>query len=223
MATRVPVVTLLLLMLGASLGARTGFAAPAEGVDYRRLAAPVADTERDRVSVLVFFRYGCDVCASVAPALDTYARQRPADVDLVYVPVIANPQDVGPARLYYTLQALGLAERLQSRIYRDVLDPKLRLDLNDKAAVLAWAGRQPGLDPTAFAKTYESFGVEVKLKGAAREPVRHPGGSLPNVFVDGRYQLQPGSWPPLMTDGPEYVRFLELMNTVVGLARMAAR
>jgi thiol:disulfide interchange protein DsbA len=201
----------------------SGFAAPVEGVEYFRLAEPVADTNPDRVSVLVFFRYGCQVCATVAPALDAYAGQRQADVDVVYVPVLANERDAGPARLYYTLQALGLAERLQSRVYRDVLDGQPRLDLNDKAAVLAWAGRQPEVDAAAFARAYESFGVTARLQGAAAENARHPGGNLPNVFVDGRYRLEPGSWSPLLTDGPDYPRFLGLMNAVVERARTTPR
>jgi protein dithiol oxidoreductase (disulfide-forming) len=216
-------VAVLLLLLGVGPGGGSTMAAPVEGVEYFRLVEPVADTNPDRVSVLVFFRYGCKVCATVTPALDAYARQRPADVDVVYVPVLANERDAGPARLFYTLQAQGLAERLQSRVYRDVLDGQPRLDLNDKAAVLAWAGRQPEVDATAFARAYDSFGVSTRLKGALAENARHPGGNLPNVFVDGRYRLEPGSWYPLLTDGPDYPRFLALMNAVVTLARTPAR
>jgi thiol:disulfide interchange protein DsbA len=212
-----------LLLLGAGLVPGSAFTAPVEGVEYFRLAKPVADTNPDRISVLVFFRYACTVCATVAPALDAYAGQRPADVDVVYVPVLANERDVGPARLYYTLQAMGLAERLQSRVYRDVLDGQPRLDLNDTAAVLAWAGRQPEVNAAGFAKAYESFGVNTRLQGALAENARHPGGNLPNVFVDGRYRLEPGSWYPLLTDGPDYPRFLALMTAVVALARTPAR
>lgn len=209
------------LLLACLLGGRVASAAPVEGYDYSTLAERVPDTTPGRVGVVVFFRYGCQVCATVAPALTAFARQHPGDVDLVYVPVAATERDLGPARLYYTLRALGLAERLEARVYRDVLDPAVRLDLNDPAAVIAWVRRQPGIDPAAFARAYDSFGVGQQLQGAVREFARHPGGGLPAVFVDGRYLVSPGSWPPLLTDGPDYRRFRELMNTVVAMARAA--
>jgi thiol:disulfide interchange protein DsbA len=198
-------------------------AAAVEGVDYRRLAKPVADGVPERIEVIVLFRYGCRICQTVAPALAAFAGQLPPDVNLSYVPVINGESDLGPARLHYTLEALGAAERLRMTVYRDLQDPKLRLNANDREAVFAWAARQPGLDAAAFAKVWTSFGVESRLPQARQRTLRYPGSGLPAVFVDGRFLVEPGSWPPLMRDErPGYPRFRALMNDVIGMARQTA-
>jgi thiol:disulfide interchange protein DsbA len=110
--------------------------------DYR-LIAPQPVTTGDRIEVIEFFWYGCPYCYELQPPLDAWLRRKPPDVAFRRIPAVFRPTWVPHARIYYTLEALGAAERLHRAVYDGHHIDRLATD--DAEAMADWAARH-GLD-----------------------------------------------------------------------------
>jgi len=137
-----------------------------------------------QIIVVEFFWYGCPHCSDMHPRLKAWAQRQPADVTLVYQPVVARDRWEGGARMHFTLLALGEQQRLADALYEATqLDG---LDLNDEAAMLGWAERQ-GLDRQRFAAAYGSPQVQRQVAEARSVAERYQLRGVPALVVDGRY------------------------------------
>jgi len=157
---------------------------PVAGRDYLQIepAQPVAGD--GQIVVVEFFWYGCPHCSDMHPRLKAWAQRQPADVTLVYQPVVARDLWEGGARMHFTLLALGEQQRLADALYEATqLDG---LDLNDEAAMLGWAERQ-GLDRQRFAAAYGSPQVQRQVAEARNVAERYQLRGVPALVVDGRY------------------------------------
>ena len=91
----------------ALLCANQTFAEPELGKDYKILST-IQPTHKDgKIEVLEFFFYGCSHCFKMHPAISTWAKKLPKDVEFVYVPTIFNNAWEPMARTYYTLEFVG--------------------------------------------------------------------------------------------------------------------
>lgn len=154
------------------------------GRDYALIepAQPVA--VGGRIVVVEFFWYGCPHCSDMHPRLKAWAQRQPADVALVYQPVIARDRWEGGARMHFALDALGEQRRLADAVFEATqLDG---LDLNDEAVMLDWAARQ-GLDRQRFAAAYRSPDVQRQVDEARGVAERYGLRGVPAFVVDGRY------------------------------------
>jgi thiol:disulfide interchange protein DsbA len=170
----------------AALGVLSGCASTelVAGRDFVQIepAQPVA--EGGRIVVVEFFWYGCPHCSDMHPRLKAWAQRQPADVALVYQPVVARDRWEGGARMHFTLQALGEQERLADALFEAT---QLEgLDLNDEAVMLGWAERQ-GLDRQRFAAAYRSPPVQRQVDEARSVAERYQLRGVPALVVDGRY------------------------------------
>jgi thiol:disulfide interchange protein DsbA len=157
---------------------------PVVGRDYALVepAQPVA--VGGRIVVVEFFWYGCPHCSDMHPRLKAWAQRQPADVALVYQPVIARDRWEGGARMHFALEALGEQQRLADAIFEATqLDG---LDLNDEAVMLDWAARQ-GLDRQRFAAACRSPEVQRQVDEARGVAERYGLRGVPAFVVDGRY------------------------------------
>lgn len=111
-------------------GAQALQAAPVELQDYVRLErpVPVAPAAGKKIELIEFFWYGCPHCNALEPVLERWARRLPTDVNLRFVPVGFTPNHRAAQRMYYALQAAGLAERLHAKVYAHLHETEGRLD-----------------------------------------------------------------------------------------------
>ena len=80
----------LLPLLGMMLmPAGTALAEFNEGIEYKRLAAPVATSDPKKVEVVELFWYGCPHCYHLEPDMKKWLKNKPANV--VFVRVCAGP------------------------------------------------------------------------------------------------------------------------------------
>ncbi|MCX8018183.1 MAG: thiol:disulfide interchange protein DsbA/DsbL, partial [Rhodocyclaceae bacterium] len=135
-----------------------------EGKHYTRLQMPQPTEAAGKVEVIEFFWYGCPHCADFEPLLKNWLKQLPADVAFRKVPAVFNPTWGEGARLYYTLEALGLVERLNDAVFDAMVKQRLRLD-NEKV-LYEWIAKQ-GVDTKKFAEMYKSFAIDGKVRRAA--------------------------------------------------------
>ncbi len=172
------------LMGTASAWAQQAFRS---GKDYITLERPVAtEAGSGKIEVLEFFWYSCPHCNQFEPAFEQWVKNAPKDVVVRRVPVAFRDDFVPQQRLYYTLEAMNLVEKMHIRVFTAIHGEKLML--NSDAAVLAWAEKQ-GIDKVKFAETYKSFGVATKAKRAVQLQNDFKIEGVPSLGVAGRFYI----------------------------------
>lgn len=183
---RVSVISSGFAMLAAIIFAGAALAAdPAvEGTDFKRLPKPLAVETGKQIEVAEFFWYRCPHCNQLEPGLKAWAKNLPTDTKLRLVPTVFNDNWLPGAKIYYTLQEMGVLDKLHGKVFEAY--HKEALNLNDDAQLMAWVKRQ-GLNEAAFQNAYRSFSVQTKaMKGATAARAAGLDG-VPALLVDGKY------------------------------------
>ena len=178
-----------MLAITAWLGHTSGWAQQAfrSGKDYITLERPVTtEAGNGKIEVLEFFWYSCPHCNQFEPAFEQWAKNAPKDVVVRRVPVAFRDDFVPQQRLYYTLEAMNLVDKMHLRVFTAIHGEKLML--NSDAAVLAWADKQ-GIDRAKFEQAYKSFGVATKSKRAVQLQNDFKIEGVPSLGVAGRYYI----------------------------------
>ena len=95
---------------------------PEAGRDYRTVTPAVGKVPAGKVEVVEFFWYGCPFCRKFEPRLKAWYAQQARDLSLRIVHPAPNDGWQPAAKLYFSLQELGLAERLNQDIYGAIVD-----------------------------------------------------------------------------------------------------
>ena len=180
----------------------TGAAQPVEGKDYVRLKNPQPVESGKKVEVIEFFSYGCPHCADLEPTLDPWLAKLPSDVEFRRVPVIFQPRWEPLAKIYYTLDAMGVESRLSPEVFKAIHGAGLPL-YQDKA-FFDWAAAH-GLDRAKVQDVYNSFGVNSKFNRAKALVQAYNIQSVPTVVVDGKYVTSE------RLQHPEYPRVIDAL------------
>ncbi|WP_085317077.1 thiol:disulfide interchange protein DsbA/DsbL [Derxia lacustris] len=176
------------LPLAASLPALAQ-PAPVEGRDYRRVdpQQPVG-TPAGKIELMDFFWYGCPHCYDFLPALDAWIAHKPADVVIKRAPVAFDPRAEIHTRLYYSLEALGEADRLHDVVFNAM--HRDHVVLNSPEAIADFVAKQ-GIDRKKWTDTFNSFGVQAKTQNQRRVVDAWKIEGTPSVGLGGRYLTAP--------------------------------
>ena len=179
-----------LASLFAPLLATAAAAAPlTAGIDYAEVSPQPTDSP-GKVEVVEFFWYGCPHCYDLEPALEAWVKKLPKDVVFKRVPAAFNEQWAIAGRVYYTLDAIGEAERLHRALFDAIHRDHLRITSESEMA--DWLKKQ-NVDVAKYAAAYKSFAVDSRLKRAVQllEGYRIDGkpaiDGVPALVVQGRY------------------------------------
>ena len=178
-----------MLSAATTLGSAAAWAQQAfkSGKDYITLERPVAtEAGAGKVEVLEFFWYSCPHCNAFEPGFAQWVKNAPKDVVVRRVPVAFREDFAPQQRLYYTLEAMDLIEKMHGRVFTAIHGEKLLL--NTDASILAWAEKQ-GIDKTKFTETYKSFGVATKTKRAVQLQNDFKIEGVPSLGVAGRFYI----------------------------------
>lgn len=142
-----------------------------------------------RIEVVEFFWYGCPHCHNLQPALESWLKRKPADVDLRRVPAVFRESWAAHARVFYTLEALGEVERLHQSVYRALHVNREPLGTAEETA--DWAARN-GIQPSRWLAVYDAPETlrKVEQSKTATKAYMVPG--TPALVVDGRYLTSSG-------------------------------
>lgn len=165
-----------------------------EGVDYTVLSAPLATDNPARVEVVEMFWYGCPHCYELEPLIERWAKALPKDVEFKRVPAPLNRNWEIAARVYYTLESMGLLDKLHGPLFDAIHRDHLRI--TNERALLEWLGGK-GVDTKKFSAAYRSFSVESKLKRALQITQASAIEGVPALLVNGKYVI-PGMSPARM-------------------------
>jgi protein dithiol oxidoreductase (disulfide-forming) len=155
-----------------------------EGKDYSRLKVPHAVDSGKKIEVIEFFSYGCPHCNDLEPFLQAWVKTLPPDVQFRRVPVMFQDRWKALAKAYFTLDAMGEDIKLSPELFKAVHVNGLPL-YQDKV-FFDWAASK-GLDRAKVVDTYNSFGVDSKMKRAAVLAQEYNVQAVPTLVVDGKF------------------------------------
>jgi protein dithiol oxidoreductase (disulfide-forming) len=162
-------------------------AALAQPRDYIELSPPLPVETAGKIEVLEMFWYGCIHCYNLEPALESWVKKLPSDVQFRRMPAIFNnPQMALDASIFYAFEALGVASKLHRPFFDAIHRDHLRT--NNNLALAEWLQKN-GVDPRKFDETVKSFGVQSKTKRAAQLTAAYKIDGTPAMAVNGRYTV----------------------------------
>jgi protein dithiol oxidoreductase (disulfide-forming) len=208
------VLVILLALAATASAALYAQSRPTAGTEYRMVnpAQPVSGT---KIEVVEFFNYACPHCYDFEPLLKTWLATKPADVEFRYVPAVFNQRMLPLARVYYTLEEMGLLDKLHMKVYAAIHEQGLRLD--EKAVLMRWVAEQ-GVDADKFHAVFDSFSVGTKAQRATQMTRNYRVPGTPYVVVNGKYLTGPSM--TLRADGGvDAKRFVQVLNGLIDMAR----
>jgi thiol:disulfide interchange protein DsbA len=176
-----------LALFAAAVLSLSAFAAPDEafeGHDYANLkrVQPVATGKK--IEVLEFFWYRCPHCFQLEPGLDAWLKTLPKDAQIRRVPAAFRDDWTPGAKIYYTLEQMGLLDRLHRKVF-DAYHVE-KINLNDPAILGGWIARQ-GVDRKKFETIYNSFSTQAKVMQGSRLATAYGITGVPTFIIDGKY------------------------------------
>jgi len=163
------------------------------------VAQPVS-TAPGNVEVIEGFWYGCPHCFELEPELVAWERNKPTWMQLKRLPVIFNEVTREDARLYFTIEGLGLVDKLHAEVFREihvrgrpltvVRGNRVDLAATEQAAREFLTSR--GVSAADFERYYRTFSTENKLRQAENLAHRYTLDHTPIVVVQGKYLTDVG-------------------------------
>jgi len=168
------------------LFAASAFAQSEGAAEYSMLNPPRPTNSGEKIEVLEFFFYGCSHCFHLHPQLSAWQKHMPKDVQLDFVPTQFNPSWEPMAYTYYALKAMGLADKLDDKLYNAWnLD---RLVLVEQDAIADFVAQQ-GVDRKQFLDYYRSFSVHSQVEQSKQMMHQYQIEGTPTLIVDGKYSI----------------------------------
>jgi thiol:disulfide interchange protein DsbA len=157
-----------------------------QAFQYTELDPPVPVESKGKVEVIEFFWYGCPHCYTLEPHIEAWLKRLPPDVEFRRVPAVFNQRWGHDAAIYYTLEAMGLVDKLHRPLFDAIHKDSLRTD--NQAALSEWLQKH-GVDSKKFMDTLKSFGVQSKTRRAVQQTVAYKIDGTPAMAINGRYTV----------------------------------
>jgi protein dithiol oxidoreductase (disulfide-forming) len=161
-------------------------AASQQQASFTEVNPPQPVESNGKVEVLEFFWYGCVHCYNLEPHIETWLKTLPPDVAFRRVPAVFNERWAHDAAIYYTLEAMGVLDKLHKPLFDAIHKNRLRTD--SQAAFSEWLQKN-GVDAKKFMETMKSFGVQSKTRRAMQQTVAYKIDGTPAMAVNGRYTV----------------------------------
>lgn len=195
------------LLSSYAYGQRTN---PVPGTQFNVIEprAPV-EAPADKVEVVEFFWYSCSHCNAFEPTLEAWVKKLPKDVVFKRVPIAFQASHVPQQRLFYALEAMGLVEKLHTKVFAAIHVERANLAMGE--AITEWVARQ-GVDRAKFVEQYNSFSVVTKSGKGTQLQNAYKVEGVPALGVAGRFY----------TDGSKagnMERALQVVEYLVGQVR----
>jgi thiol:disulfide interchange protein DsbA len=185
------------------------FAANASAADYALVSPPQPTEGNGKIEVIEFFWYGCPHCYHLEPLVNAWLKTKPDDVVFKRVPAYPSESWGELARVFYTVQALGLLPQLHEKIFDAI--HKDHVNLNNKKIREQWFA-QHGVDPAKYEQVSKSFTVATDLQRAKQMTINYKVDSVPRVVVNGKYYTEGG-----LAGSPE--RIFAVVDELIAKAR----
>jgi thiol:disulfide interchange protein DsbA len=200
----------LLTFFLAALVALPLLAAAQQAVQYAEISPPQPiEAKAGKIEVVEFFWYGCPHCYNLEPYIESWLKKLPADVEFRRVPAVFNQRWAHDAAIFYTLEAMGLLDKLHRPLFDAIHKDHLRTE--NQAAMAEWLQKH-GVDDKKFMDTMKSFGVQSKTRRATQQTVAYKIDGTPAMAVQGRYTIS-------ADQGRTQQGMLQAVDALVAMAR----
>lgn len=171
----------------ASPAAGSAPTAPIAGIDYKVLQKPIAvEAPAGKAVMTEFFGYWCPHCATLAPTVEAWRKQAPAEIHFEMMPVnFGRPAHEALQRLYFALRDTNKLEAMHLKVFQAIHRDKV--DLSSDTAILGWAGAQPELSDGQFAQAYNGFNMAAEIARANQLVNAYEIDGVPSFGVAGKY------------------------------------
>jgi len=165
--------------------AQAQLAKPEAGADYLVLDKKTAvEAPAGKIEVVEFFWYNCPHCNSFEPTFEAWSKRAPKDVVVRRAPVAFRSDFEPQQRLYFTLEAMGLVDKLHAKVFYAIHVERKRLDRPE--AILEWVVQQ-GVDKAKFTEQFNSFSTASKAVRATQLMNAYKVEGVPAMGVAGRF------------------------------------
>jgi len=195
-------------------------AQPVPDKEYRLLPTPQPPADPKKIEVIEFFSYACPHCAEFEPALEAWLKHKPKDVEFKEVPMVFRENWKPTAKLYYTLEAMGLVDKYQDKVYEAI--HKQNKDLETDQGVKQWA-KDAGIDSAKFDQVYDSFGIDSKMQRSMAMGRAYGVQFTPSMTINGKYYTGPSMVSAPGGGPPDYDRFFKVVNDLIDMERKARK
>ncbi|WP_322051139.1 thiol:disulfide interchange protein DsbA/DsbL [Paraburkholderia bannensis] len=163
--------------------------APVAGKEYTVLKqAQPLDVPAGKIEVIEFFWYGCPHCNALDPFLESWIAKQGPDVVFKRVPVAFRDDFVPHSKMYYALDALGLAQKLTPAVFKEIhVNKNYLLTPEDQAKFLA----TQGVDPKKYMDAYNSFSTQSALQRDKGMLDAYKIDGVPTIAIQGKYETGP--------------------------------
>ena len=184
----------LLALIGMMLLAPLALAQTVEpyspGKGYELIDPPQPTSTGSKVEVIEVFSYGCIHCAHFQPNVEAWKKKMPPNVVFSLLPGSINPYFALMSRVYYTAEALGVAEASHAAMFKAIFDEKRKMETVEQIADFY---KPYGVKPEDFIAASSSFAVNTKLKRGDEMVKRYGVDGTPTFIVNGKYRVGPRS------------------------------
>jgi thiol:disulfide interchange protein DsbA len=184
------------------------------GKDFQLINPPQPTDSGNKVEVIEFFSYACPHCHSLQPSLAAWLKRKPADVEFRRIPAVFQDNWIPFARIFYTLDAMGLVDKLHHDVFAAIHDQ--RVHLQEPKVLFDWVASK-GVDRQKFIDTYNSFSVQSRTQRATDVTRRYNVPFTPAIVVDGRYLTGPSM--TATGNAVDYDRFFKVLDQIIASAR----
>lgn len=174
--------TALMLLVSATVMADV----PQNGTEFSPTVQVIPTDSPAKIEVTELFWYGCPHCYALEPQLAAWVKTLPKDVVFKRVPGLPRPDWAPMAKAYYVMEALGLTEKLHSKLF-DALHKQKAFLPNDERATIDWMTKESGLDRKKVESEFNSFSLNTKLNQAAQIFRASGATGVPSLIIDGKY------------------------------------
>ncbi len=169
------------------LAAQASVQAPEAGKEYSALKRAQPTESGKKIEVIEFFAYYCPHCNALEPLLEAWVKKNSDKIVFKRIHVL-NPGIETQQKLFFTLDAMGIADQYQRKAFEayHVLHNRLLTD-----AQIGDFVKQVGIDKTKFFGVYNSFTVQTKISRAQQLTRDYEINSWPTLIIDGRLMTSP--------------------------------
>ena len=161
----------------------------ANAADYAPVSPPQPTESNGKIEVIEFFWYGCPHCFHLEPSVNAWLKTKPDDVVFKRVPAYPSESWGELARLFYTIQAMGLLPQMHEKIFDAI--HKDGINLQNKKIRDQWLAKN-GVDPAKYEQVSKSFTVVSDLQRAKQMTINYKVDSVPRLVVNGKYYTEGG-------------------------------
>lgn len=155
-----------------------------QGKQYTLVSPAEATETGSNIEVVEFFSYACPHCNDLEPTLNTWVKKLPKDVTFRRIPAVFSDTYMTYARIFYTIEAMDMMEKLHAPIFNAV--HVQHLNLANEKTLQEWVEKQ-GVDSKKFSAMYASFSVMSKTQRAKQLTRSFAITGVPSLAVEGKY------------------------------------